>query len=940
MKQRQPSQNSNEPRPWFSRLFGRTVSRAKAKKGEQPKKGQPKKGQPTVKVSVWVSPQGRSDSSTTPPPVTPAPKAEQSPRPKISVWVSDQGRSRPASNAQPSDLAQPSDPFDDFDDEFDQQLDEFPTAEGGNVRLLVSPKPSRHWRGLSSLLVLVFWLGSGGVVALGGWVGFWLIVNPSRLGWASAFFPQWKPDVFIRDDAPRSLSDLRAEAGEQGLILGKPLLLKPSTSSASPSESPSNSTRSKSPHDLLIPVFMPPGNCGNLTSNCSALSALTELRVYRPLDPQPLTALFPDNARLRLLDRLAVDGPSELFVVSPLAKTTSAGRGSTRQLPLSQLSPIEGNAPGTGMWFLLSGEQRRGTTAIRYGHVGYYDGQRGRLSLALPWTSPAGKLPRWQSVTENTVTELVVDQTTGLDPWFLVYRVAAVIGRDPTVWVPPERLELIALNRAALKLVPYEQALLLAQNGLWTPALKQLQRVKQQRAASWSTTAADQMAVVALHAAFTKREADRDRASSSQRLLAQMIDGRWDQALQQLPAALEDGLDLSTLLESNSNRLQQRISAALTVEPTRVSLQTWGGLVVYARQGRDAAIAWLQRQNRASVAANSTSPLHRRTQQVLEVLDDTLLAQTGLPNPPSRLIGSATPLTSVRTSDWTTPQQAALPPLPDGQVWYRIQVARIHDGQGWQRSPFSTLRSSRNTPRFLWHVLGWTTNPDVQILTWDRDAQSQTVTATIRAMRLREGTLSLLASGEAMPSDSARRPNLSLTSATLVWQNPDTSTLGQLQQQQPATAIILAANLRRALRQAGQLPDPLTVASDAAPSSLDETPASPADSPSDPMEGFSDWSVAQIDLTGDNQPETVLNLNTSSTASETPADSPTTDAPTGKTLIFSAQGRLIYSELSQQQGQRMVAIATIDGDRLPSLLINRANTYSLYRWSATKQQFE
>jgi len=207
-------------------------------------------------------------------------------------------------------------------------------------------------------------------------------------------------------------------------------------------------------------------------------------------------------------------------------------------------------------------------------------------------------------------------------------------------------------------------------------------------------------------------------------------------------------------------------------------------------------------------------------------------------------------------------------------------------------------------------------------------------------MRLREGTLSLLASGEAMSSDSARRPNLSLTSATLVWQNPDTSTLGQLQQQQPATAIILAANLRRALRQAGQLPDPLTVASDPAPSSLDETPVSPTDSPSDPMEGFSDWSVAQIDLTGDNQPETVLNLNTSSTASETPADSPTTDAPTGKTLIFSAQGRLIYSELSQQQGQRMVAIATIDGDRLPSLLINRANTYSLYRWSATKQQFE
>jgi hypothetical protein len=915
MKHRGPGQKPKQPQSWFGRRFGRA----------QPPPAPPPRS-PAVKVNVWVSPQKRS-------------------RPQLA---------KPAPDA--ADLGDEFDPVDQFDgfDEFDLKPDERSRADGqGNVRLLVSAKPAKGRAVWSSLLVLLVWLGSGGVVALGGWVGFWLIVNPSRLGWASSLFPGWHPVAFERDDVPKRLADLREQASEQGLILGEPLLLKPSTAPTSSS----GSARSEPARDLLIPVFRSQGSCGTLTSPCSTPSALTELRVYRPVDQQPLTMLFPASARLQLRDRLAVNGPTELFVVSPLARTTSAGRGSTRRLPLSQLSQIEGKAPGTGGWFLLSGEQRRGTTAVRYGHVGYYDGQRGRLSLALPWTSPAAQFPRWQQVTKNAATELLVDQTSGLDPWFLVYRVAAAGAPAPdrATWAPPERLELIGLNQAALKLVPYEQALLLARNGLWTPALKQLQRLKRQRAARWSTTADDQMAVVALHAAFTKVEADRDRASSSQRLLAQMIDGRWDQALQQLEAALDDGLDLSSLLESDSNRLQQRINAALTVEPNQMALQTWGGLIVYARQGRDAAIAWLQRQNRASATANAAVPLHRRTQQVLQFLDNTPLAQTAMPNHPSRLVGVATPLTSVRASDWETPADKALPALPAGQVWYRIQVARIHDGQAWQRSPFTALRSSRHTPRFLWHILGLATDPEVQILTWDRQSQSQSLAVTVRAMRLQAGTLALLASGDAMPDDRDRRPNLSLTSTTLEWQAPETSTLAQLQQQQPAATTTLAVNLRRELRQSGRWEDtfaapsePLeSVTGSLAGSPVDSLAGSPvdslADSTPDLLEGFSDWSVARIDLTGDNQPDTILNLNAdAAAASDQPsgADSPTTDRLESTTLIFSAQGQLIYSELSQQQGQRMVAIATLNGEPVPSLLINRSSAYSLHRWSTTRQRFE
>jgi len=218
---------------------------------------------------------------------------------------------------------------------------------------------------------------------------------------------------------------------------------------------------------------------------------------------------------------------------------------------------------------------------------------------------------------------------------------------------------------------------------------------------------------------------------------------------------------------------------------------------------------------------------------------------------------------------------------------------------------------------------------------------------TVRAMRLRDGSLALLASGDAMTADRDRRPNLSLTSTTLEWQTPGTSTLAQLQQQQPAAAAALAANLRRELRQSGRWDDPFAAASES-PDSVAGAPVSAPvgslpDSTPDLLEGFSDWSVARIDLTGDNQPDTILNLNAeAAVASDAPsgADGSTTDRLESTTLIFSAQGQLIYSELSQQQGQHIVAIATLNGESVPSLLINRSSAYGLYRWSTTRQRFE
>jgi hypothetical protein len=810
-------------------------------------------------------PQGRSDSQ----PDNGSSGQPLSQRPsKVRVWVSPDAAKTPpqeTSSLNPSNslskratrLVEP--PVTAADD------------EGGSIHLLVTAPPEKPpvW---SQLLVLLLWMGGAGAIAAAGWLAFWLMINPGSVRWLSWLMPAWHQTALVRDDIPRSMADLEQEAAQQGLELGKPILL--------------NRSVEANFRDILVPVLIK--DCPTGSQTCGQI---TELHVYR-------STSLEANTEWRVIDRLGVSGPDEYFVLSPLADATTTHRGSLDAMPLNNLTTMEGTAPGGGIWFLLSGERGEGSGSILYGQLGRYDGRKSRISLEMPWSSPAGQPPRWQTITGSKTSELVLNQTVGLEPQYAVWQVRS----QPTNLTTPVHFLPISLEQSALDDAAYDNALLLARSGLWMPAQQLLESLKRRWGGDWTASAQAQLDVIGLHANFTRAQAKRTWASPAEQITVQIIDGNWQKTMELMRSAFQDGYDLSTLLNGNP-RLWERVEAALKVSPS-LEVQTVGGLFVYARQGRAAAIAWLQQQNQISPQSLA---LHPRTQQILRLLDSTPVAQTSLPSSPGRLLGEAIPIGSA-TQNWKTADDKPFQ-LSPGQTAYRIQVTRFETSQGWQRSP---LRRSSNalTPRYLWHLMGLQTNANLQLMTW-RDDQLQILNATVQAVRLVGGVpelLAVVAAGDISSVEpglsSAPMPLLSATPTTLQWVQPDrTITLEDLHQQQPTWTNAVMTTLMQ------QLPQPtLSVSTNSSEVNL---------------QAIGSWAVQLIDLTGDGQSEAIATIR------------PTETAPP-QTVILSSTGSLIYSSVNGQ----MVAIADLQDGNPPSLVVRDRSRFSLKRWSSRNQRFE
>ncbi|NJL22063.1 MAG: hypothetical protein HC895_16625 [Leptolyngbyaceae cyanobacterium SM1_3_5] len=394
-------------------------------------------------------------------------------------------------------------------------------------------------------------IAMGSTVVLGAWVAVMLIVNPGSVSGLAWLMPEWNRTPLSRY---QSIDEIRQEVRSIGLTVGDIL--------------PIASHVSGERDELLIPIFKPP-------------EEMTELRVYRPH--------FRNQNQLELIDRLNVSGPQEIFVLAPLSQTPSTSGGTARSLPVSQVSVLNGSST-PGIWLSLRGEWARGSTRTSYGLIVRYDLNQQRLQTLLPWTSPSGKDPKWQQVTGNATPELVVNQTVGLAPNFKFYQPIAT-----SKVTDPMRLVAIALDPPALKQSQFVNGLRLAQQGLWTPALKLLEAAKQR--GDWSAAAQAQMDVVKFHAAITKAQADRDWANPTEAIAANLLDGRWSRSLQLLQAALANGGELKDLL-GDVDRLTTRIDAALSLNPAQVDLQALGTLAQFVQHGREPALRWLTARNR------------------------------------------------------------------------------------------------------------------------------------------------------------------------------------------------------------------------------------------------------------------------------------------------------------------------------------------------------
>ncbi|HEY9652485.1 MAG TPA: hypothetical protein V6C95_17640 [Coleofasciculaceae cyanobacterium] len=789
-------------------------------------------------------------------------------------------------------------------------------VKGKNLLQPQQPK-SRLKRFLVTLGAIAALIMAGGVLVGGIRLALLIMIDPNAIVWLNQYLPEWTRIPIANASLPQTLTAIEAEVRQEGLIPGEPQFLDT---------------------ELLLPIL-------GLQPNCQTeCEYIVELRVYQPAQSTGREKSY------YLVNQLSITGPEEYFVFSPPTDTKVDDAGVSRTLPLTTLTPLDNNAPTQGFWFNLSGQQLSGDIPRTYGQIIHYNPDQMHLSVMLQWTTPEQYQPYWQQVTGTSTPELVVNQTIGMEPHFKVYQI------QPRQFVPnPIYLEEITLTQPAIDTQTYRNALILARNGLWSGALQQLQLQKKK---NWSTAAQAQMDTIQLHAQVTKSQAEGSWVSPSQQIFAQLLDGRWAEALKVFESAADGApvQEVAALLKADPGTLWNRVEAALKVNPKDNQVKAWGALMLTAQQGRAKAIAWLNQlsTDRTKKADNVNKPDQPEQSELpanqawIKVLLDHLegtAAVTPISYRWSQIVGTAQVVKKVNPKDWLQPEnqrnfsvnltssasQASTLQKETNQVWYQVQVAAFNDGQRWLQMPFAKLSLPKIAPsKQLWTLLGLDSNPQILITVWTSEGQQESTIATIKAVSYKGNAIQLLAVGDApatpTPGTSYNSHALAYTETTLRWLDPVAMSLSDLNQAQPQWTSALLPNLRRELLKSSQF-------------KANDIPSEAA-----LLSKMGHWLVRPVDLTGNNQPEAVVTLyeDLSTGVNKSNATQFVDDSKRYKrrTLIFSETGALLYSELSKDANASLIAIADLGDGGSAALVLNGRSNYSLKRWSGQNKRFE
>ncbi len=434
-------------------------------------------------------------------------------------------------------------------------------------------RPYRSWLAYLTALMLLL-AGSGAVVGL-AWAAVQYLLNPE----AFPFLERWLPPSqrpFIRGiAAPQTLAEIHQDLRQRQQTAGAILSLGRNRSFLDGRTLVA---------EFLLPVLQTEPGCA------TPCQAIVELQLYQAMPDKTRSLLRP--MRFYRLSQWPIAKIEEAFIVTTLTEADSIG--ASRQLPLTNLTRFEGAPGGDGLWLNLSGGTHRHNLAIAYGRVLYYHPRSYYLSTLLEWASPAGKAPQWERFEAQALPELVIDQTVGMEPRYQIYRV------EPARFVAsPLQLRPISLLEPGTSQQGYETALLLARTGLWSNSLRWIETLRQQAASrprQWNRTAQAQQRLIAKHAAIAQTQAKQLWANSSQQILANLLDGRWQAALSIVEANPEVSDELAPLLRANAGRLHQRVQVTLRLDPGNRPAKAWGAFLIAAQSSPAPAIAWLKKQ--------------------------------------------------------------------------------------------------------------------------------------------------------------------------------------------------------------------------------------------------------------------------------------------------------------------------------------------------------
>ncbi|MEH1906019.1 MAG: hypothetical protein V7L04_32740 [Nostoc sp.] len=774
-------------------------------------------------------------------------------------------------------------------------------SDAGVMKRLAKKPQKKLKRGswLSSMLAIAILLSSASLIMAFAWISVLFIFNPDQVSWLNKILPAWAQIPLSKHERPQTLKQIQLDLSKKNQIFGETLALNQDVKDS-----------------FLLPVFQQRANC---QSDCKEV---VELRVYER--SEELEFKSQSENYYYLATQLPVTGAEESFLISSLLEEP---QDINIPLPLTEVQRFEGGTPSPGVWFNLRGQRQQGTDAfvadvggaIAYGYVVYYNPERNNLLQMLSWTSPNGQLPKWQQVTGDGTKELVVDQTIGLEPNLQVYQVKPL-----KLFLKPIQLEAITLNSPALKDSAYQNALSIARSGLWTPAFEWLKFIKKQRKGVLPEAAQAQMDLIRLHSQLTKTQAQKIWVSPSQEVLADLIDGRWEKALQVFQASPHNPQEIATLLKADEKRLWNRTVAALRVNPNRLEVQAWFALILAVQQGEGNANSWLKAQPKI------TKDNLAYIQGLLARLNGEDTKSQISSTHPSQIVGTVQPITQVTNTEWLQPNSPADLKLTDNQVWYQVEVSAFNDGKRWLNSPFENFNPPKTSPaKFLWETLGITSDPEIQIMVWLPNGEQQITIAAIKAVQLRGKVLRLLAAGPKIPANlnNVLQPKpLALTNAALEWVQPSPITLQEVYQQNPQGVKVILSSVWQSLQQSAELPP-------GAIPSFEQM-----------QEKLGDWPVQVIDLTNNAQPEVILTISAAEIASlnqSTPGiPEKNTELLRERTIILSDSNKVIYTDFTGNYLQKLSAIAKLSGGQSLALLVENAHNYSLRRWSEKNQRFE